>query len=92
MKIKIIDDYYDKQNIAREILESLPEWFGITDTRENYIRESKDQIFFAAFEEHQVKGFLCLKPTSKDTLEISVIGVFKHFHRQGIGKQLFLKG
>ena len=45
MKIKIIDDYYDKQKIAREILESLPEWFGITDARENYIRESKDQIF-----------------------------------------------
>ena len=90
MKIKLIEDYEDKQKIARLILEALPDWFGIDEARENYIKESTEQLFFAAFDENQVTGFLCLKETSKDTLEISVMGVLKEYHRHGIGKELFL--
>lgn len=88
--IKIIDDYDDKQKIARQILEALPDWFGIEDARESYIKESADQLFFAAFDENQAIGFLCLKEKGKDTLEISVMGVLKDYHRHGIGKELFL--
>lgn len=33
MKIKLIEDYYDKQKIARQILEALPDWFGIDEAR-----------------------------------------------------------
>lgn len=33
---------------------------------------------------------MCLKETGKDTLELSVTGVLKEYHRRGIGKQLFL--
>ena len=40
MKIKLIEDYDDKQKIARLILEALPDWFGIDEARENYIKES----------------------------------------------------
>lgn len=90
MDIKLIDDYDDKQKIARQILEALPDWFGIEDARESYIKESADQLFFAAFDENQAIGFLCLKETGKDTLEISVMGVLKDYHRHGIGKELFL--
>lgn len=89
-KIKLIEDYEDKQKIARQILEALPEWFGIEESRENYIKESTDQLFFAALDENQATGFLCLKETSKDTLELSVMGVLKEYHRRGIGKELFL--
>ena len=88
--IKIIDDYDDKQKIARQILEALPDWFGIEDARESYIKESADQLFFAAFDKNHAIGFLCLKETGKDTLEISVMGVLKDYHRHGIGKELFL--
>lgn len=90
MDIKLIDDYDDKQKIARQILEALPDWFGIEDARESYIKESADQLFFAAFDKNQAIGFLCLKETGKDTLEISVMGVLKDYHRHGIGKELFL--
>lgn len=88
--IKLIDDYDDKQKIARQILEALPDWFGIEDVRESYIKESADQLFFAAFDKNHAIGFLCLKETGKDTLEISVMGVLKYYHRHGIGKKLFL--
>ena len=34
-------------------------------------------------------GFLYLKETGKDTVELAVMGVLKEFHRRGIGKALF---
>ena len=45
--IEQIQDREEKARIARRVLESLPEWFGIAESREEYIRESVDQPFFA---------------------------------------------
>lgn len=84
-----ITDSPQKQIIARKILESLPDWFGIASARETYIQESADQIFFAAMEENRAIGFLCLKETGKDTVELAVMGVLKEKHRQGEGTALF---
>lgn len=92
MKIEQIKHADAKQTIARQILETLPEWFGLEDTRESYIRESAGQTFFAAFDGEQAVGFLCLKETGRDTLELSVMGVLKAYHRRGIGKALFVSG
>ena len=50
MKIEQIEHADAKQTIARQILETLPEWFGLEDARESYIRESAGQTFFAAFD------------------------------------------
>lgn len=89
MQIQTIDDRQGKQRIARVILELLPEWFGIPEAREAYIRESADEIMVtAAAEEGSVKGFLCLKETGKATVELVVMGVLKQYHRQGIGTAL----
>ncbi len=90
MYIKQIKDNNDKQKIARQILEALPDWFDIDESRENYIKESTDQLFFASFDKNNATGFLCLKETSKDTIELSIMGILKEYHRQGIGKELFL--
>lgn len=35
----LIDDDDKKRSVAREILEALPEWFGIPEGREEYIRD-----------------------------------------------------
>ena len=78
-----------KQQIAREILESLSEWFEVAETRENYILESRDQVFFAAEHNGEASGFLCLKETGSATMELAVMGVKKEFHRSGTGKALF---
>lgn len=61
MKIKLIEDYEDKQKIARQLLEALPEWFGIEEARENYIKDSTDQLFFVALDENQATGFFMLE-------------------------------
>ena len=89
MEIVEITNDLEKKNITRDILEALPDWFGIPESREEYIRDSHDKIFFCAYEEEKPVGFLYLKQTGKDTVEIVVMGVLKEYHRNGIGKALF---
>ena len=89
MDIQQITDPAVKETIARTVLEGLRDWFEIDETREAYIRSGRDWVFFAAFEEEQPVGFLCLKETGKQTVELAVMGVLKPFHRAGIGRHLF---
>lgn len=89
MEIKQIADNKEKQKITRMILESLSDWFGIKESRENYIKDSADCDFIVAYDDEKPVGFICLKPTGKDTVELYVLGVLKQYHRKGIGKRLF---
>ena len=87
--IRFIEDKDEKRKISREVLEALKEWFEVDESREQYIRESADQPFWAAFENDAPAGFLCLKETGKETMELAVMGVKKDFHRHGFGRKLF---
>ena len=89
--IEQIFDKDAKRTIARKVLEALREWFEVDESREQYIRESADQIFIAAKENDEYVGFLCLKETGNATVELAVMGVLKDCHRSGIGRQLFEK-
>ncbi len=89
MLIKQITDDNQKLIISREILEALPEWFGISSAREEYIRDSARKPFFCAFDNDKPIGFLYLKQTGKETVELAVMGVVKDHHRKGVGKSLF---
>ena len=91
MIIERIADAESKKAIARKILENLHDWFEVDESREQYIAQSADQIFLAAKEEDGYAGFLCLKETGKDTVELAVMGVMKKHHRHGLGKKLFEK-
>jgi GNAT superfamily N-acetyltransferase len=88
MIIQTISDPITKKTIARGVLESLTEWFGIVDAREKYISESADLVFIGAFEGQRPVGFLTLKKTGKDTVELHVMGVLKEHQHQGVGKAL----
>lgn len=48
--IRKIKNKEEKKEIARVILEDLPEWFGLPESTENYIEEGEDLPFWAAFE------------------------------------------
>ena len=87
--IKEITDASQKKAIARQILEALHDWFEVDESREQFIAESADQPFFAAIENDKPVGFLCLKQTGKETVELAVMGVLKEYHRHGLGRQLF---
>ena len=87
--IRFIKDADEKRKIAREILESLTDWFGIEESREQYIADSAGQPFWVSVNEGINEGFLCLKETGKETMEIAVMGVRSACHRKGIGRRLF---
>lgn len=89
MMIREVTDAEEKKRISRLVLEALPDWFEVTETREAYIRESAELPLFAAFDGEMPVGFLCLKETGKDTMELHVMGILKEYHRHGIGKKLF---
>lgn len=89
MDIRKISDDKEKKSIARSLLEALQEWFGLPDAREEYIEESQGKPFFCAEENGQPVGFLYLKETGTDTVELAVMGVLKEYHRKGIGRALF---
>ena len=54
------------------------------------VKNAKESTVFCSIEEEKPVGFLCLKETGKDTVELAVMGVLKEFHRHGIGRKLFL--
>ena len=87
--ITVIQDAETKQRVSRSILEALPDWFGIPEARETYIRESADQLMMASWAGDEPNGFLCLNQTGCDTVELAVMGVLREYHRQGIGRSLF---
>ena len=89
MEIREQKNAADKQRITRQILEALPDWFGIPEAREGYIEKSAEQPLFAAFDGETPVGFLYLVQTGRDTAELYVMGVLKEYHRRGIGRTLF---
>ena len=91
MLIVEITDSNEKQAIAREILEALTDWFGVEESREEYISRSSDWTFFAAKGTEGPIGFLCLKETGKATVELAVMGVLMEHHRSGVGRRLVEK-
>jgi len=78
----------EKEKIAREILQALPDWFGIEASTEEYVKTSKNLPFFALYHKEQPVGFVALKLHNPYTAEIYVMGVLKEFHRKGLGKAL----
>ena len=87
--VRQVTEAETRRRIARTILEALPDWFGIRESREEYIENSGTCTLFAAYRQGSPAGFLCLKETGKATAELAVMGVLSEYHRQGIGRALF---
>jgi GNAT superfamily N-acetyltransferase len=89
--IRWIEDADEKARIARALLEALPEWFGIPEAREDYIRGSRDAAFFAAYADSAPVGFIALTAHNAHTAEVYVMGITKPYHRRGMGTALIRK-
>ena len=86
--VKEVKDKEQKAEVSREVLNDLPEWFGMPESTEEYITDSQDKPFLASFHQDEVAGFLVLNATSSDCADIFVMGVKKKFHRSGVATQL----
>ena len=88
MIIKEINNKQEKKEISTSILESLPNWFGIQESTQEYINKSSYLPFFAAINESKPLGFISIKENNQYTAEIYVMGVLPNCHNQGIGTSL----
>jgi len=79
-----IEDGAERSRVAERVLRDLPEWFGIEEATEAYIREAADLTTLAVGD----AGFLCLKQHTPRAAEIYVMGVRRDAHRTGIGRTL----
>jgi len=86
---------------AERILRALPTWFGIEAALREYVRAADELDTLVAMvarpacggqvrevRPDQVIGFVTLRETSVDALELHVMGVLPSWHRRGAGRAL----
>ena len=73
-----------RSRICREILTALPDWFGIEEAVDAYVRDVAGLPTFAAGR----NGFLALKQHTEAAAEIYVMGVRPESRRRGLGTAL----
>ena len=74
--------------LAEGILRALPAWFGIEQAVVDYTRAANEMPTFVAARGEEAVGFLTLKPTSADAVEVHVMAVLPGAHRRGAGRAL----
>jgi len=77
-----------KQDIANNILRSLPKWFSFEKAIIDYIEAVKSQLFFTAYNKNKPVGFISIQLINKLDAEIHVMGILEDYQSKGIGKQL----
>jgi GNAT superfamily N-acetyltransferase len=88
MNYKIEGPLWNTSVRCRPILLSLTEWFGIKEAVNSYLKQIDNQPTFIAITEAKDIGFLCVKQHNQFSAEIIVMGIYKEFHRKGIGHSL----
>ncbi|MGA9882471.1 MAG: hypothetical protein WBQ34_02000, partial [Candidatus Acidiferrales bacterium] len=65
-----------KSDVCREILESLPEWFGIPEAIDSYAKGVAELPMLAAkASQGLIIGFIALKPQTLSAIEAYVLGI-----------------
>jgi GNAT superfamily N-acetyltransferase len=70
------------------ILAELPEWFGIPESNAGYAEAAERQPTWVAQEAGEPLGVLVLTDQGFSALDVRLLAVRPHAHRQGVGKAL----
>jgi GNAT superfamily N-acetyltransferase len=82
-----------KSEVCREILEALPEWFGIPEAIDSYAKGVAELPMLVAKDTPgMIIGFIALKPQTPSAVEAYVLGIRREWHRKGCGRLLFEAG
>jgi len=79
-----VEDPAERSRLCRELLAALPDWFGIQEAVDDYVRNVAELPTFAVGRD----GFLALKLHWEAAAEVYVMGVRPERHRRGIGAAL----
>lgn len=85
--------------VAERILRALPDWFGIESSVQQYIRAADELETFVViisrpacggreWRPDQALGFVTLRETSAEAVELHAMGVLPAWHRRGVGRAL----
>lgn len=88
MRVEEVVASEERSRICREILRTLPQWFGIEQAIERYVRASAELPMLAAGNGHDPVGFASLKQHATHSAELYLLGVRPELHRRGIGTAL----
>ncbi len=78
-----------KEEICKNILTELPEWFAKKNAVRQYAKNCCRNPFWAVSENGKWVAFAAMKETSRYTAEIEVMGVLKEYQNRGVGTALF---
>lgn len=70
------------------ILRALPDWFGIPEAIQSYVRDIERLETLVVREAGEVVGFITLKRFRERAAEIQVMGLKAELHRRGIGRAM----
>lgn len=89
-KVEIIIEgpFLGKATVCEPILRALPEWFGIEEATQQYIRDIEELPTLLAVSDGEVIGFLTIRQHTEYAGEIHVMGVRQKVQRRGIGRAL----
>jgi ribosomal protein S18 acetylase RimI-like enzyme len=86
--LRIRDQPVGAGETCRRILRSLPTWFGIPASVEDYVAAAdRSPTIVASLGDEEV-GLVTLTRHSRYAAEVYVMAVLPQFHRQGIGRAL----
>jgi GNAT superfamily N-acetyltransferase len=74
--------------ICRAILRTLPHWFGIPDSVEDYVAAADRSPSVIASADREDVGIATLVSHSPYASEVYVMGVLPTYHRRGVGRAM----
>ena len=86
--VQPVTDPFDKTTLCRAIIDTLPEWFGIPASNDQYVRDIAERDVWASRVAGEPIGAIALKRHFETTFEIWWLGVKPAFHRRRVGTAL----
>jgi ribosomal protein S18 acetylase RimI-like enzyme len=86
--IEVGEMHDGKAELCREVLDDLPEWFGLADAKAAYVAASARLPMLVGRIDGDAVAFVSLKPHTDSAIELYVLGVKRKFHRRKIGSAL----
>ena len=88
IRIRLEGNVAEKASFVKKVLDDLPDWFEFEEAKVNYAQRSEIYDTYIISENNYDIGFLIVKETSKDAIEIYCLGILQAFRSKGYGRLL----